>query len=136
MSNLGVEALIPDVYTILNDLQQRIRELEALSMARDTVSLPIVASASGNTTLLAANSVNVIKVVSLSLLANADVNVKFRSGAATDITGLYYLPAKGGFVLPDHWDDCWFQTLVVTDGLIINLSGAVAVGGVLTYILG
>ena len=102
-------------------------------MWRKTISLIVAASASGNTTLLAHDSVHVIKVVSFGLMANAVVNVKFVSGS-TDISGLFYLPAKGGFVLPDH-EDCWFQTLSSAGDLKINLSASQAVGGILTYIL-
>jgi len=66
------------------------------------------------------------------LVANAAVNVKFQSRTApTDVSGLFYLAANGGFVLGNS-DGGWFQTLP-GEALDINLSGAVPVGGVLVY---
>lgn len=119
--------------TQIRSLRRRIDRLERRFLARTTIPLTVAATASGDTTLLAAVPGSAIKVVSVSVMANALVNVKFRSGT-TDISGVFYLPAQGGFVLPDH-EDCWFKT---TAGalLAINLSGAVAVGGQLTYVLG
>ena len=62
------------------------------------------------------------------------MNAKFQSHVTpTDLTGLFYLGATsgvGGAYCPlGH-----FQT-VAGEALDINLSGSVAVGGVLTYVL-
>jgi hypothetical protein len=93
----------------------------------------IVASSSGVTEVIALVSGKKIRVLSLSLTANAAVNVKFQSHTTpTDLTGLYYLGDKGGFVLPynplGHFESLSGQALD------INLSGAVAVGGQLVYV--
>jgi len=94
--------------------------------------LALNASASGVTTLIAATPGKSIRVVALALVANGAVNVKFQSHVTpTDITGLYYLAANGGFVLPEAVDG-WFKT-VAGEALDINLSAAVAVGGSLVY---
>lgn len=93
----------------------------------------IVASASGATTIINAVASKKIRVLALQLVANAAVNVKWQSHATpTDITGLAYLATNGGLVLPFN-PVGWFQTLT-GEALDINLSGAVAVGGSITYV--
>lgn len=93
----------------------------------------IAASSSGNNTLVAAVNPKKIRVLALSLISNGTVNVKFQTGAGgTDLTGLYYLVANAGFVLPYN-PTGWFETASNTL-LNANLSGAVAVGGCLTYV--
>lgn len=93
----------------------------------------IVASASGATTIVAAVTSKKIRVIAMQLVANAAVNVKWQSHVTpTDKTGLAYLAANGGYVLPYN-PVGWFET-IAGEALDINLSGAVAVGGSLTYI--
>jgi hypothetical protein len=98
--------------------------------------LALAASASGVTTIVAAPvaATLVIRVIYVVLVANGAVNVKFQSHTApTDISGLFYLAANGGFVLPGN-EYGWFATKP-GEALDINLSGAVAVGGALGYII-
>jgi hypothetical protein len=94
----------------------------------------IVASSSGATTIVAAVTSKKIRVLALKLTANAAVNVKWQSHVTpTDLTGLsYYAAAGDGEVLPFN-PVGWFDT-VAGEALDINLSGAVAVGGHLTYV--
>lgn len=93
----------------------------------------IAVSSSGNNTLVAAVTSKKIRVLGLYLVANGTVNAKFQSGASgTDLTGLAYLVANTGFVLPFN-PVGWFETAVTTL-LNLNLSGAVAVGGALVYV--
>jgi len=93
----------------------------------------IIASASGATTIVALVASKRIRVLSLQLLANAAVNIKWQSHVTpTDLTGLAYMAANGGYVL-GYNPKGWFQT-VAGEALDINLSGAVAVGGSLTYV--
>jgi hypothetical protein len=93
----------------------------------------IAASSSGNNTLIAAVASKKIRVLSLSLMSNGTVNAKFQSGAGgTDLTGLYYTAANTGFVLPFN-PVGHFETASNTL-LNLNLSGAVAVGGQITYV--
>jgi hypothetical protein len=92
----------------------------------------IVASASGATTVVALVSSKKIRVLAMQLVASAAVNVKWQSSVAGDITGLAYLAANGGYVLPFN-PTGWFQT-VAGEALVVNLSGAFAVGGSLTYV--
>src|SRR5262249_54795146 len=97
---------------------------------------PIVASASGQTTIVTAvssPSKKIIRVINLELSASGSVNVKWQSvgTASTDLTGLFYISTNGGEVLPTS-EVGWFQTLS-GEALVLNLSAAVAVGGHLTY---
>jgi hypothetical protein len=103
--------------------------------ARTPVFAAIAASSSGNNTIVAAaGASNKIRVLAVQLIANGAVNAKWQSGAGgTDLTGLAYLAANGGYVLPFN-PAGWFETAADTL-LNLNLSGAVAVGGSLTYIV-
>ncbi len=93
----------------------------------------VVAASSGAATIIAAVGGKQIRVLALQLIANAAVNVKWQSHVTpTDITGLAYLAANGGYVLPYN-PVGWFQT-ISGEALDINLSASVAVGGFITYI--
>lgn len=94
-------------------------------------------SASGDNTIVAAVAGKQIWVLKCVLIANAAVNGKFQSGASgTDLTGLFYLAANTGFAMNQDGGNIaspWFKT--ASGSLLnLNLSGAVAVGGVLSYI--
>lgn len=93
----------------------------------------IAASTSGNNTLVAAVTSKKIRVLGLYLVSNGSVNAKFQSGASgTDLTGLAYLVANTGFVLPFNAVG-WFET--ASNALLnLNLSNAIAVGGALVYV--
>lgn len=93
----------------------------------------IAAASSGNNTLIAAVSSKRIRVLAAVFMGNGTVNVKFQDGAGgTDLTGLFYLIANTGACLPFN-PAGWFQTSVNTL-LNLNLSGAIAVGGCITYV--
>jgi hypothetical protein len=93
----------------------------------------INASSSGAQSLVAAVANKAIRVIAAALMASGTVNVKFQSHTTpTDETGLFYLVANTGFVLPFNQLG-WFQGNV-GEQLDINLSGAVAVGGCLVYV--
>ena len=95
----------------------------------------VVASTSGVTNVVAAPAAatTVIRVVFVALVANVANNVKFQSHTTpTDLTGLFYLAANGGFVLPYN-EAGWFATLA-GEALDINLSASQALGGVIGYI--
>jgi uncharacterized protein YgiB involved in biofilm formation len=92
----------------------------------------IAASSSGDNAIVAAVTGKRIRVLAYALIANAAVNAKWRS-ASTDVTGLLYLAANGGVAAGFEGMGC-FQT-AAGEALNLNLSGAVAVGGHLTYVL-
>ena len=94
---------------------------------------PIATSASGATQIVAGVSGKRIKVCHVNVTSNGTVNVKWQSGT-TDKTGLAYLTQFSGYesayVPPGN--GCLFET-AVGEALNINLSGATAVGGFITY---
>lgn len=93
----------------------------------------IAAASSGNNTLVAAVTSKKIRVLAIAFMANGTVNGKFQSGAGgTDLSGLFYMVANTGAVLPFN-PAGWYET---ASGVLLNLnlSGAIAVGGCLTYI--
>ena len=93
----------------------------------------ITASSSGASTLVAAVTSKKIRVISYVVVASAAVNIKFQSHVTpTDKTGLLYLAANGG-VSGAYAPTGHFET-IAGEALDINLSGAVAVGGHLTYV--
>lgn len=99
---------------------------------------PFGVASSGENTLVAAVASKKIRVLSLAIIAAGAVNVYFNN--ATDgavfghATNKITLDAGGaGFVLP-HNPHGWFQTGTNNEALRINLSGAVAVSGGLTYV--
>jgi hypothetical protein len=93
----------------------------------------ITASSSGATTVVAAVAAKKIRVLRWRVSANGAVNVKWQSHVTpTDISGLAYCnqykDVGGGYAPVGH-----FET-VSGEALDINLSGAVAVSGELTYV--
>lgn len=94
----------------------------------------ISASSSGATTIVAAVTSKKIRVLAWDAVVNAAVNFKWQSHVTpTDLTGLYYMAGQGGGVARAFSPVGYFET-VSGEALDINLSGAVAVGGVLTYV--
>lgn len=91
----------------------------------------ITGSSSGDNAIVAAVTGKKIRVLGYVVTASGAVNAKFRSGT-TDISGLIYAAANGGaasgFNPVGH-----FETTAGA-ALNMNLSGAVAVGGHVTYI--
>lgn len=93
----------------------------------------ISASSSGNNTVISAVASKKIRVLRMHLSSNGAVNAKFTDGAGgSDLTGLQYLTQYGGFGAA-YCPVGLFETTANT-ALVLNLSGAVAVGGVLTYV--
>lgn len=100
--------------------------------ANSPVKFAIISASSSNNTLVAAVAGKKIRVLSLALMAAGAVNAKLQSAAGgTDITGLFYPAANGGFVLPYN-EGGWCET-VAGELLNLNLSDAQAVGGCLSY---
>lgn len=98
----------------------------------ETLKAKIVATGSGDTTIISAVADKFIRVIALDLLTSARVDIKFKSGS-TDLSGVYSLPKNGGKVNPENrsgWMDC-----AENEAFIINLSGTAVVGGVIDYVL-
>lgn len=92
----------------------------------------IAASTSGNNTIVSAVSGKKIRVLGYRFSANGTVAAKWRSSTAGDISGLSYLvqyaSAGAAFSPVGHFETAVGETLQ------LNLDGAVAVGGHVTYV--
>jgi len=98
----------------------------------DVTFASVAASSSGNNTAVAAVTGKRIRVHQAFLMATSAVNIKWQTAAGgTDLTGLGYPAANGGYVLP-YSPVGWFETNA-GELLNLNLSGAIAVGGVIGY---
>lgn len=94
----------------------------------------IAASSSGNNTIVAAVAGKRIKVLGFWMISDGDVDVKFQSGAGgTDLTGLIYMPSSGAGVSVPVSDQGVMPLTEPGALLNLNLSGATAVGGAVTY---
>jgi hypothetical protein len=96
----------------------------------------IAASGTGDNTVVAAVTGKKIRVTRYELSASAAVNAKWRSGT-TDVTGLLYLAAAGATVdsgKSGEQNDFLFET-AAGQALVLNLSGAVPVGGFVNHTL-
>ena len=93
----------------------------------------IACSAAGNNEIVAATVGKKIRVLCYNFMGNGAVNAKW-TATSGDLTGLSYLDAAGkGKVVP-FCPIGWFET-EEGEALNLNLSGAVAVGGELVYVL-
>lgn len=93
----------------------------------------IAASINGNNTVVAAVTGKRILVLAYNLVAAGAVNAKWRSGAATDISGLKTLAAAGSQLTYPENQHGWVRT-VAGEALVLNLSSGTVVGGELTYV--
>jgi hypothetical protein len=98
-----------------------------------TQRVAISAALNGNNTLVAAVAGRRIRVLGAVLVAAGIVAPKFQTGAGgTDLTGAMPMVANGVLTLPFN-PEGWCETAVNTL-LNLNLSAAIAVTGVLTYV--
>lgn len=100
----------------------------------DLQRVAVQISSSGANTIVAAVSGKKIHIVNFILSSSGTVNLKFQSHVTpTDITGLFYCVANS--VVGAINDFVGYGSTNTGEALDINLSGAVAVGGVLHYSL-
>jgi hypothetical protein len=125
----AVEAILADTTPVV--VRQDSSSISDNGAALTPKFAVIAASSAGATAVVAAVTGKKVRVLSYALLAAADVNVKWQS-AASDRSGLLYLAARGGVSVP-HSPVGHFET-AAGEALNVNLSGAVAVGGHLTYV--
>jgi hypothetical protein len=95
-------------------------------------SASINASLNGDNTLVVGSTSQTVRVFKLFLVANAAVNIKFKSGASTDLTAVMNLNA-GGSVTLDFDGEPYFITASGA-GFFLNLSSAQQVSGRVYYI--
>jgi hypothetical protein len=92
----------------------------------------IAAASNGSNELVAAVTSKKIRLISYNFIGSGAVNAKFQS-ASTDKSGLKYIAAAGGGICAPFNPGGWLET-ASGEALNLNLSGAVAVGGELSYI--
>lgn len=107
---------------------------DSATLAVTVQAAGIAAAGSGDNTLVSAQGVGkVIYVFAWNLSFSGTVNAKFTDGAAgTNLSGLYYgiqNAGGGNAITPPGF--LWKTT--ANTALILNLSGAVAVGGSVSY---
>ena len=101
---------------------------------RTIVAVSINATSSGDNTVVAAVPGNRIRLIACHLHGNGDVNVSWKSGAATTLAAPMPLGVKGnGFVLPHAPTGEYWQRTASGEALVLTLSAAVAVTGSLIY---
>lgn len=86
-------------------------------------------SASGDNELVAAVAGAIIRVVHMALVPAEAVTVKFKSGAATDLTGAMAWAANALFVDDSNWENHGLFSTAVGQALVMNLGAAKQVGG-------
>jgi hypothetical protein len=90
----------------------------------------INATTSGNTQIVPGVENKRIRVIAFCIVAGGAVNVTFKSGTTTDITGTMSLVGGGG--IAHAYDGGLFQT-EMSQPLVISLSDAQQVGGYVVY---
>ena len=92
-------------------------------------------SSSGDNSIIAAPSAGPIKVWKIWFTAAGAVNVTFKDGASTSLSGAVVLTGAGSsFML--YYDGSPHFVTSPGNAFIINLSGAVALAGQIYYTLG
>lgn len=90
-------------------------------------------AADGTNQLVAAVASKVIKPIFCIISSDNAVNVRFLSGSAgTAISGWFYLPVRGGFVIPGRLHAAMKTASGM--GLFMQLSAGVNVGGLIEYV--
>lgn len=105
--------------------------MDRISIHRSAVNV----TANGNNVVIPAQQGQAIKVLSAMLMGYGDVNATFTNGAGgTNLSGPLPLGIKGnGFVLPPApCGQHWLETSPTTP-LVLHLSAAVRVAGVIVY---
>lgn len=101
--------------------QRRSLKIETLSDA-----------ASGDNTIVALVSGKRIKVYAVVLIARGTVNVTFKSGASTSLTGAMQFQAREGFTVAVA-PPAFVLATAAGEAFVMNLSAAVQVDGWVAY---
>lgn len=102
----------------------------SLTTARLT-SASIDVASSGDNTLITGVTGQTIRVWRLFVVVDAAVNLIFKDGASTNLTGTMVMTASGAITL-DFDSEPWFVTSA-GNAFILNLSGAVGARGRVYY---
>jgi hypothetical protein len=91
-------------------------------------------AASGDNTAIAAVTGSNIKVWKIIFTTAAAVNVTFKDGASTSLSGALIFGGNGSMVL--YYDGSPHFTVTPGNAFIMNLSGAIGIAGVVYYTVG
>jgi|SRR5215469_7752383 len=102
------------------------------------LSAPINISTSGDNTLVAAQPGRRVRVLGFLLAGAGAVNATWKDGAGTALSGPLALAAAGGTITapiapPVVGSQLFWMATGVGQSLVLNLSAAVGVGGVVVY---
>lgn len=92
----------------------------------------ITFASSGDNTCIAAVTGRPILVWKIAFTAAGAVNVTFKDGASTSLSGAFQLTAAGSSMTLSYDGAPWFST-VPGNAFVVNLSGAVALAGIVHY---
>lgn len=93
---------------------------------------PIDVAASGDNTIVALDASNKIKVSDYSIVCDAAVTVRWKSGASTNLSGAMSFAANGGIMAAAGAGRWLFET-AVNQALVLNLGAGVGARGHVTY---
>jgi len=94
---------------------------------------PVDSMQSGFTEIVEGVKGKKIRTISLFVMAAGDTNIRLFSGAERPLSGLIRFIPSTGFVLNRNQDG-WFETSE-GDSLVLEQSGNINIGGLLTYII-
>jgi len=102
------------------------------------LSQPISVSASGVNLVVPATPGRRIRVLGFLLSGAAAVNVQWQDGAAANLSGLLTIPAAGANLVapiapPVVGSGQYWMITGISQSLVLNLSAAVAVGGIVVF---
>lgn len=106
--------------------------LQQLVNPTDLTEVSIDFNASGDNNIVAGTALQTVRLWGLFFVVAADVNIRFKDGAGSNLTGLMTMFGGGSFFLP-FMTRPWFTTSA-GNALILNLSGAVQVSGRAYYV--
>lgn len=104
-----------------------------MPLMNTVVSAPVNASQAGANTIVAAVADRVIVVLAYKIICAGDVVITWESGGGSILDGPCSFSANGGESSPDSERGHFWTGR--GEALILNLSGAVQVGGHLKYAL-
>lgn len=132
VTDSGGSLTVDNAGTFAVQAEHESNSLRVGGTATTVLRAAIAVSSSGANQIVAADATKKIRVIKYKLSANGAVNAKWQS-ASTDLTGLAYLPQygvdSGAWCVGGHFETSANQALN------LNLSGAVAVGGYVVYVL-
>jgi len=96
---------------------------------------PINITTNTDTSIVAASTLDIIRVVSMFFICNGVVDIRFEDGAGgTALTGVMSFGPNGGIVLPENLSG-WMDTITINTALNIETTNGTSpvIAGTLRY---